>query len=128
MFGDLKGTSQEHRVGAAIFRQARYVFQLKKMMRFKDERLVNILNTMRTVGGKPLSDSDWKALLATELGGDTPSTDVSGVWLVPHELCLERHFYGYFRGGKGICEESSENSRVHSSSRQSSEHNHKSTH
>jgi hypothetical protein len=36
---------------------------------------------MRTVGGQPLSDSDWQALLATELNNDTPSAekpDVTG--------------------------------------------------
>ena len=30
MLAPLEGSSQEHRVGAAIFRRARYVFQLEK--------------------------------------------------------------------------------------------------
>ena len=55
MLAPLERTSQEHRVGAAIFRQVRYVFQLKKMMRFTDPILIRILHTMRTVGGKALS-------------------------------------------------------------------------
>ena len=81
MLAPLGRTSQEHRVGAAIFRQARYVFQLQQMMRFTDPILIRILHTMRTVGGQPLSDSDWQALLATELDDDTPSAekpDVTG--------------------------------------------------
>jgi len=42
------------------------VFQMRQMMRFADERLVRILETMRTVGGKALSPADWKALRDTE--------------------------------------------------------------
>ena len=81
MLYPLDRTSQEHRVGAAIFRQVRYVFQLQQMMRFTDPVLIRILQTMRTVGGRPLSNSDWQALLATELSDNTPSAekpDVSG--------------------------------------------------
>jgi hypothetical protein len=66
LFAPLTNTSQEHRVGSAIFRNAHYVFQMKQMMRFKDAVLVRILNTMRTVGGKALAESDWQALLHTE--------------------------------------------------------------
>ena len=76
----LAGTSQEHRVGAALFRQAHYAFQLQKMMRFTDPTLIRILHTMRTVGGQALSNSDWQALLSTEHadehGRDQP--DVTG--------------------------------------------------
>ena len=95
----LEGTSQEHRVGAAIFRQVRYVFQLLQMMRFKDPILIRILHAMRPVGGQPLSDSDWQALLATELDDDTPSAekpDVTGwyhtcyVWSVSLWLLSSR--------------------------------------
>ena len=66
LFAPLANTSQEHRVGVAIFRNAHYVFQMKQMMRFKDDVLVRILHTMRTVGGKALAESDWRALLGTE--------------------------------------------------------------
>ena len=66
LLAPLQGTSQEHRVGASIFRNAQYVFQMRQMMRFKDARLVRILQTMRTVGGQALTSTDWKALLDTE--------------------------------------------------------------
>jgi hypothetical protein len=66
LFAPLEHTSQEHRVGTSIFRNAHYVFQLKQMMRFKDDTLLRILHTMRTLGGKALADSDWGALMATE--------------------------------------------------------------
>jgi hypothetical protein len=81
LLAPLDGTSQEHRVGAAIFRQVRYVFQLQQMMRFTDPVLIRILHTMRTAGGQPLSNSDWKALLAAEVDNDAPTAekpDVSG--------------------------------------------------
>ena len=64
MMGPLNGTKAEHRVGTAIFRQSQYVFQLQKMMRFKDHILIRILDTMRKVGGKPLSDSDWESIIS----------------------------------------------------------------
>ena len=67
MLAPLEHTSQEHRVGTAIFRQARYVFQLEQMMRFKDPTLIRILHSMRQVGGQMLAERDWQALLATEL-------------------------------------------------------------
>ena len=75
MFASLQGASQEHRVGAAIFRQARYVFHLEQMMRFKDPILIRILQTMRTVGGQLLSERDWQSLLATERADFTVSAD-----------------------------------------------------
>ena len=81
MNASLDGSSQEHRVGAGIFRQVRYVFQLEQMMRFKDPTLIRILQAMRVPGGQPLPDSEWQALLATELDNDSPSAakpDVAG--------------------------------------------------
>jgi hypothetical protein len=76
LFAPLEHTSQEHRVGAAIFRNAHYVFQMQQMMRFKDDVLVRILHTMRTLGGKALAESDWRALLDTEdkRGAEKPMT------------------------------------------------------
>ena len=59
MHAPLDGTFQEHRVGAAIFRQVLYVFHLRHMMRFTTPVLFRILLTMRTAGGEPLSNSDW---------------------------------------------------------------------
>ena len=40
-------------------------------MRFTDPVLIRILQTMRVVGGQPLSESDWQAISATELAEDT---------------------------------------------------------
>ena len=46
LLAPLEKTTQEHRVGAAIFRQVRYVFQLNQMMRFNDPTLVRILSAI----------------------------------------------------------------------------------
>ena len=75
MLAPLEHTSQEHRVGAAIFRQVKYVFHLQQMMRFTDPILIRILTSMRTVGGKPLPDSDWNALLRTEFDSSSSSAE-----------------------------------------------------
>ena len=52
MLAPLEGTSNEHKVGANIFRNAELVFQFNTAMRFTDETLVQILEVMRTPGGK----------------------------------------------------------------------------
>eukprot|EP00973_Karenia_brevis_P063759 8863673-Karenia_brevis.AAC.1 len=43
MLSPLTGTSNEHKAGANIFRNADMVFQLEKMMRFTDKNLIEIL-------------------------------------------------------------------------------------
>ena len=50
MLAPLEHTYQEHRVGAAIFRQVKYVFHLQQMMRFKGQARIRILHSMRTFG------------------------------------------------------------------------------
>ena len=75
LLAPLENTLQEHRVGASIFRNAHYVFQLQQMMRFNDPTLVRILMTMRTLGGKVLSQSDWQALLDTEASDQSCSAE-----------------------------------------------------
>jgi len=41
-------------------------------MRFTDETLVGILQTMRTPGGKKLTNQQWQALLDTERSAERP--------------------------------------------------------
>ena len=45
---------------------------LEQMMRFTDPCLRRILDTMRDPNGKPLTNDDWQALVATELGASQP--------------------------------------------------------
>ena len=66
MLAPLEGKSDEHKVGANFFRNAEFVFQFSTAMRFNDETPVEILQAMRTPGGRKLSHSQWQALLQTE--------------------------------------------------------------
>ena len=66
MMAPMEGTSNEHKVGARIFRNAELVFKFNTAMRFTDETLIQILEAMRTPGGKKLSGAQWQALLDTE--------------------------------------------------------------
>ena len=73
MLAPLEGTSSEHKVGAKIFRNVELVFQFSTAMRFTDETLIQILETMRTPGGKKLSHAQWQALLKTERSAEQPA-------------------------------------------------------
>ena len=44
-----------------------YLFEMHTMKRFEDATLIAILQKMRTAGGLKLSQSEWQALLNTEL-------------------------------------------------------------
>ena len=69
----LEGTSNEHKVGANIFRNAELVFQFSTAMRFTDETLSQILEAMRTPGGRKLSRGQWQALVKTERSAEQPA-------------------------------------------------------
>ena len=77
MLAPLEGTSAEHKVGAKIFRNAELVFQFRSAMRFSDETLIQILEAMRTAGGRKLSRAQWQALLNTERRAEQPAHDIS---------------------------------------------------
>ena len=82
MLAPLEGTSNEHKVGAKIFRNAELVFQFSTAMRFSDEILIQILEAMRTPGGRKLSRAQWQALVNTERSVEQPAdTSADG----PHE-------------------------------------------
>ena len=66
MLAPLEGTSNEHKVGAKIFRNVEHVFRFNTAMRFTDETLIEILEAMRTPGGKKLSPDQWQALMQTQ--------------------------------------------------------------
>ena len=63
MLAPLEGTSNEHKVGANIFRNAELVFQFSSAMRFSDETLIQKLETMRAQqaveNSVVLSDKYW---------------------------------------------------------------------
>ena len=73
MLAPLEGTSNEHKVGAKIFRSAELVFQFNNAIRFSDETLIQILEAMRTPGGRKLSSAQWQALVNTERSAGQPA-------------------------------------------------------
>ena len=78
LLAPLANTSNEHKVGASIFRNAELVFEFKQAMRFNDETQIAILEAMRTPGGRTLTATQWQALLDTEISASQP--DVSADW------------------------------------------------
>ena len=69
--------TDEHKVGARIFRNAELVFRFEKAMRFQDDIQIEILECMRTSGGQRLTTKQWRALQDTEL---TSYKDVPPGW------------------------------------------------
>ena len=57
----------EHRQGKAVFQLADCVFEFKQSMRFTDQNLVHILETMRLEGGGQIRETAWEALLQTQV-------------------------------------------------------------
>ena len=62
MLAPLEGTTNEHKVGANIFRDADLVFEFQQAMRFTDRTLIDILDTMRAPGGRALTEQQWQAV------------------------------------------------------------------
>lgn len=77
LLADIEGTSDEHKAGAAMFASIEQVFELETMMRFRDPVLRQILEKMRTPGGAPLTDGEWKALMATNVEATTVDEQAS---------------------------------------------------
>ena len=67
LLAPLVGKSKEHKAGASLFANTEYVFQFHTAKRFEDPVLIDILDVMRTPGGKRLPDSHWHALRNTEI-------------------------------------------------------------
>ena len=57
-----KGQSYEHQQGRKLLADMEYVVEFVQMQRFTDQRLLEVLNAMRTPGGKKISDESWQAL------------------------------------------------------------------
>jgi hypothetical protein len=72
LLASLKSATNEHKVGSSIFRNAELVFRFEKAMRVTDAKRVEILEVMRTPGGKSLTSELWKALEQTEISATQP--------------------------------------------------------
>ena len=59
--------SYEHQQGRKLLADMEYVIDFVEMKRFEDDRQVQVLEAMRTTGGKKISDECWQAILETEI-------------------------------------------------------------
>jgi hypothetical protein len=57
----------EHQQGRKILADMEYVIDFVQMKRFKDELQIQVLEAMRTPGGKKISEECWQAILRTEI-------------------------------------------------------------
>ena len=78
MLAPLEGTTNEHKVGAKIFRDADLVFEFQQAMRFTDQTLIDILNAMRVPGVRALTEQQLQALKSTEVSAEQP--DIPATW------------------------------------------------
>ena len=75
LLASLENTSDEHKVGASIFNRVHYLFEMHTMKRFEDATLIAILKKMRKPGGVKLLQTEWQALLNTELNTEQVERD-----------------------------------------------------
>ena len=73
-----KGQSYEHQQGRKLLADMEYVVEFVQMQRFTDQRLLEVLNAMRTPGGKKISDESWQALVDTEIRSSSSAAQPAG--------------------------------------------------
>ena len=57
----------EHQQGVKLLADMEYVIDFVQTKRFKDKRQIQVLEAMRTPGGKKISEECWQAILSTEI-------------------------------------------------------------
>ena len=57
LLAPLDGTSDEHKVGASMFGNIQYLFEMHIMKRFEDPTLIAILQKMRKLHGAKLTEA-----------------------------------------------------------------------
>jgi hypothetical protein len=80
--------SYEHQQGRKLLLDMEYVLDFVKMQRFDDPLLVEVLEAMRTPGGKKISEEAWKALESTVIQtsrNDTRLRDARGWYECAYE-------------------------------------------
>ncbi len=70
LLASTKGQSYEHQQGRKLLADMEYVIEFVQMQRFDDPLQVQVLEAMRTPGGKEISEESWDAILATEIHDD----------------------------------------------------------
>ena len=89
--------SYEHQQGRKLLTDMEYVIEFVKMQRFEDPLLVEVLEAMRTPGGKSISEAAWQALKGTAIEhgaatGSDPRLTSARLW---YECAYEWRIVSY---------------------------------
>ena len=91
LLAPLKGQTYEHQQGRKIVADMQYVVDFVEMKRFDDNLLVEVLQAMRTPGGKAISEEAWQAIEKTEIGSQ--GSDASQLTATDPRLRAARGWY-----------------------------------
>ena len=91
LLAPLKGQTYEHQQGRKIVADMQYVVDFVEMKRFDDKLLVEVLQAMRTPGGKAISEEAWQAIEKTEIGSQ--GSDASQLTATDPRLRAARGWY-----------------------------------
>ena len=80
LLASTQGQTYEHQQGRKLLADMEYVVDFVQMQRFNDPLQVEVLEAMRTPGGKRISDASWAAIVRTRVGsgGAQDSANSSG--------------------------------------------------
>ena len=67
LLASTKGQTYEHQQGRKLLADMEYVVDFVQMQRFNDPLQVEVLEAMRTPGGKRISEASWKAIVKTRI-------------------------------------------------------------
>ena len=67
------GQSYEHQQGRKLLAAFEYVVDFAQMQRFTDPLQLEVLNAMRTPGGKKISEESWQAIVKTQVASSSGS-------------------------------------------------------
>jgi len=74
LLAPVKGQTYEHMQGRKLLADIEYVVDFVQMQRFNDPLQVQVLEAMRTPGGRKISEESWNALRRTEVRSDGSAT------------------------------------------------------
>jgi len=92
LIADTRGQTYEHQQGRKILADMEHVIDFVQMQRFTDPLLLEVLDAMRTPGGKQLTDAAWRAIEATQLEPEDPRLRNARGW---YESAYEWRFVSY---------------------------------
>ena len=67
LLAPMDSQSYEHQQGKKLLMDIEYVVDFVQMQRFNDPLLLEVLEAMRTPGGKQISEEAWQAIASTEI-------------------------------------------------------------